>query len=351
MCRRGAELTIVFIGQPQPLAERLSSGRIAYHSLGFRRGRVVLRHPRWYAAQVARCGPDGALLVERGFMGAALRAGGYRAPIVAVEHGILLALPGLPTTGGLLQRLNYLGGAWADTAEVAVSDFMLKRTLRHPHARQVERIYNGIDFELYSPDPQANADDGSELAVGFAGRLIPGKGLDHLIHAIAQVSQQRAVKLLVAGDGPERTSLTALARALGCGSKIEFLGVVNDTPTFWRRCDIVAVPSDSFIESFSMVTLEAMSCGKAIVATHNGAIPELVIDGLTGTLVPTGDHTALARALLDYADRPDLRLAHGAAARARAVERFHIDACAQGYIDLFRQLAGRRAEAPSGCGG
>jgi glycosyltransferase involved in cell wall biosynthesis len=272
-------------------------------------------------------------------MGAALRAGGYRAPIVAVEHGALLALPSLASAQGCLQRLNFLAGAWADSTEVAVSDFMLERTCRHSHAQQIERIYNGIDSDRYLPDTTANIEHGAELVVGFAGRLISGKGADHLIRAVAHASQQRAVKVLIAGEGPERTRLTALARELGCESRVTMLGTVSDTPGFWRQCDVVVVPSDSFTESFSMVTLEAMSCGKAIVATRNGAIPELVLDGLTGTLVPAGDPMALARALITYAQSPDLRLAHGAAARARAVERFHIDACAQAYIALFSRLA------------
>jgi len=94
-------------------------------------------------------------------------------------------------------------------------------------------------------------------------------------------------------------------------------------------------------------TLEAMSCGKPIVASRDGAIPELIVDGTTGTLVPPGDVGALAKALALYAEHPELRYRHGLAARARAVERFHIEDCARAYLNLFAELATKRsARAP-----
>jgi glycosyltransferase involved in cell wall biosynthesis len=307
------------------------------------RGREVLRHPRRYAEEVARSGPDGALLVERGFMGGALRAGGYRAPIVAVEHGALLELPGITRSRRLLELANYLCGAWADDAEVAVSDFMLARTRQHPHARRLKRIYNGIDPDRYLPDEAPERTPHGELVIGFAGRLIPGKGADHLIRAIALADREAAARLLIAGDGPERERLKLLTASLNIESKVDFVGIVDDLPAFWRRCDVAAVPSDTFTESFSMVTLEAMTCGMPIVATRNGAIPELMRDGVTGTLVACGDVQELAHALVVYSRDPIVRRRHGAAGRARAIESFHLDACARAYLTLFSEL---RADRP-----
>jgi glycosyltransferase involved in cell wall biosynthesis len=117
-------------------------------------------------------------------------------------------------------------------------------------------------------------------------------------------------------------------------------------PAFWKASDIVAIPSDTFIESFSMVALEAMTCARPIVATRNGAIPELVVDGVTGTLVRPRDASAMAKALIAYAEQPELRQAHGHAARARAIENYHIDDCAQSYLDLFGELSATRDQAP-----
>jgi glycosyltransferase involved in cell wall biosynthesis len=350
----GAEITVVFIESPEPLAERLDGAGIPYLSLGFERGRDVLKHPRRYASAIGRAGPDGALLVERGFIGSALRMGGYRGPIVAVEHGqLLFERRDLTRSRRMLRRISRISGAWAADAEVAVSDFMLEGMRRHTHARLMRRIYNGIDPDVHQPLAEMRADRGAELVVGFAGRLVSGKGADRLIQALAQAGKRIPVNLLIAGDGPERPHLESLAETLGVASRVELCGVVGDLPGFWGRCDVTAIPSDAF-ESFSMVTLEAMACGMPIVATRNGAIPELIVDGVTGTLVPPGDVGALAQALIAYAEHPELRRAHCASARARAVERFHINACAQAYLDLFGELTTSstvRGSAPKSGGG
>jgi len=340
MRRLGAIVTIVFIGDPRPLAERLLRADIHYRSLNLKRGREVLRHPRMYAREITRAGPDGALLVERGFQGAALRAGGYRGAIVAVEHGSLL-FEGQASSGlrRLLRRISRVAGARTVDAEVAVSDFMLERMRHYAHARRTSRIYNGVDPDAYPVVLPARTDRSADITVGFAGRLVPGKGADHLIQACAQMNMHDRVRLLIAGDGPERPRLSSLAKTLGTDRSVEFLGVVNDVPALWRRCDIAVVPSDAF-ESFSMVTLEAMACGKPIVATRSGAIPELIVDGISGTLVTPGNVGDLTEALVAYADQPELRQKHGHAARARAVERFHIDTCARAYLDLFGNVLG-----------
>ncbi len=249
----GARVHVVFVGSPEPLAHRLSREGIPYSTLGLVRGRHVLRQPRIFAATVARSGPSGALLVERGFLGAALRAGGYSAPIVAVEHGEFLQRRTAGELGGTA-RLSRLAGARAVDAEVAVSDFMLTQMLTKAHASRTERIYNGVDPETYIASGPTHAAPQTPT-VGFAGRLIPGKGLDHLIRACAAARLGGPVRLLIAGDGPERAPLVALAKSAGGDADIQFLGVVDDIPALWRKCDVVAVPPDTFQESFSMAIL------------------------------------------------------------------------------------------------
>jgi glycosyltransferase involved in cell wall biosynthesis len=339
MARLGASATVVFVRQPWPLAERLAASELQFTSVGLGRGRDVLRHPRRYAAAVTAAGPDGALLVECGFMGACLRAGGYRGPIVAVEHGTLLGPERLSKARRLFWKADRAIGAWADDAEVAVSDYMLERLQGHPHAKRVQRIYNGVDPETYTPAGNGRGHVGNDVVIGFAGRLIPGKGADQLIRAAVQASQRVPIRLLLAGEGPERAALASLAHSLGAASEIDFRGAVNDMPSFWQECDIAVVPSSTFVESFSMVALEAMACGRPVLASRIGALPELVVDGATGTLVTPGDVDALAAALVTYAEQPELRRQHGVAARARAVEQFHIDKCALAYIELFGELA------------
>ena len=92
MQQLGASVTVVFVQSPWPLAKRLAGSGIKHVCVGLAHGRDVVEHPRRYAAAVTEAGPDGALLLECGFMGATLRGGGYRGAIVAVEHGALLGL-------------------------------------------------------------------------------------------------------------------------------------------------------------------------------------------------------------------------------------------------------------------
>lgn len=343
MRQLGVEATLVFLQQSQPLASRLASMAVPYRSLDFRRGRDVLQHPRRYASEIADVGPDGALLVECGFMGGALRAGGYRGPIVAVEHGAILEARGYPRRRQLPWRVARMSGAWADDVEVAVSDFILERLRAYPHAGSLRRIYNGIDPSQYTPlDSSSARRENGDLTVVFGGRLIRGKGCDYLIEAVGLLRSTRPWKLLIAGDGPERARLESLAHSAGVGGLVEFLGLRHDMPTLWQAADVAVVPSAEFIEACPMTPLEAMAAAKPIIATRNGGLPEIVIDGETGILVAPGDAAALAEALDAYAGDPALRLAHGARGQARVNEHFNITGCAQAYLDLFTELARSR---------
>lgn len=340
MRQLGVDATVVFICQPQPLAARLDDADVPYRSLGFGRGRDVLRHPRRYAAEITRAGPDGALLVECGFMGAALRAGGYRTPIVALEHGAILEVRDYRWRRRPPWRLARMGGAWADNVEVAVSDFILERVRNHPHTAAVRRIYNGIDPTRFaSANPSSARMGDGECVVGFAGRLIYGKGPDYLIKAVARLRPTHSLRALIAGDGPERPRLESLAHTLGVDGMVEFLGLTYDMPAFWQATDVAVVPSAEFTEACPMTPLEAMASGKPVVATRNGGLPELVIHGKTGLLVPPADVDALAAALALYVEDRALRTYHGDCGRARVSERFHIAGCAQAYLDLFSDIA------------
>ncbi len=345
LLRMGANVEVVFISHPRPLAARLSEAGVPYRSLGFRRGRDIAFQPRRYARGIAAAAPDGALLVARGLLGAALRCGGYRGAIVAVEHGELLELPGISWPRRLRLRVAGSFGARADDVEVGVSEYMVTHMRRHSHARDIRLIRNGIDPTAYATADSPRTDYESDaLTLAFAGRLVRGKGADCAIRAVAKLDPVYRARLLIAGDGPERSKLEALAESTCRLGAVEFLGRVDSMPAFWRAADVVVVPPDSFTESFSMVTLEAMTCAKPIVATRNGAIPELITHGVTGTLIPLKDSDALARAITHYADRPDLRAAHGRAAFDRAVNSYHIDDCARAYFELFGELTARRGQ-------
>jgi glycosyltransferase involved in cell wall biosynthesis len=339
MHRLGTRVTIVFIEQPFPLARRLADLGIPHRSLGFRRGREVLRHPRRYATAVAPVSKDGALLIDCGFIGGALRAGGYRGPLVGVEHGSLLGVRRRSHIHRLLWRLARFSGAWANDIEVAVSDFLLGEMWGSPHADTLRRIYNGVNPMDYAPGVVDKSPGDESCTIAFAGRLVHGKGCDFLIRSIARLRTNSPARLLIAGDGPERQRLESLTRSLGVTHIVEFLGLVHDMPRLMRASDIVVVPSAEFVESCPMTPLEAMASGKPVVTTRNGGLPELVLDGETGMLVAPCDEHALAEAIRRYVDDSELRLTHGDAGRARVTQHFDIDQCARQYLGLFGELA------------
>jgi glycosyltransferase involved in cell wall biosynthesis len=337
MRQMGVEATLVYIEHPGPFEGTLLEKRLPHVTLGYDRGRDVLLHPRRFAREIARVGPDGALLSACGFMGAALRAGGYRQPIVATEHGEVLRARDYPQPRRALWNLARRAGARSDDVEVAVADHTLATMRQQPHARETRRIYNGIDPAAYGPARTSADSSSAHVRVAFAGRLIRGKGADDLIEAVGNLRQLDRVRLLIAGGGPDRARLETLVASKALGHVVEFRGLVNDMPRFWRSCDVVAVPSSEFVEACPLTVLEAMASGKPVVATLNGGIPELVVSGSTGTLVPPGDPGLLGEALERYVENEELRHRHGSAGRLHVNRNFRIDTCAQEYLAVFEE--------------
>ena len=328
----GASPGVVFVMHGQPLSERLDAAAIPHTTLGLPRGREVIRHPRAFAEAVSAIGPDGVFLPNGGYLAAALRIGGYGRRIVAVVHDAAQFTP-LTLHERIVRPFDRAAGFWASDVDVAVSEFVLARIRRRSRRGRVVRIYNGVDLGLYSEVPRAS--DGNAVTVGYAGRLVKGKGVDVLLRSFAAGLAREGVRLRIAGDGPARPTLEALAAKLGLGGAVEFTGWMFDMPAFWRSCDVVAMPSDRFVESFGMAAVEAMACARPVVVTANGALPELVDDGVTGFVVPRGDAEALAEALVSLVRDPEKRHAVAYAARARCEQRFDIRDCATSYLELF----------------
>jgi len=337
----GVLAEVVIVTCDGPVTARLEGAGIPYRVLGFRRGRDILRHPRMFTAGVSMEGLGGVILPACGFIGASLRLGGYGGPIIAVEHGDLLQARG-SRLRELLKRVSRVAGALADDMEVGVSDFVVEELRAVPHARHLRRIYNGVDPKRFGPLP-GRPSASSGLVIGFAGRLIPGKGVDHAIRAVALACARAEVRLLIAGDGPERPRLESLAREMGVATQVEFLGMLSEVDAFWQRCGLAIFPSQELIESFGMSVLEAMASSRPVVVTNRGAYPELVLDGVTGKIVRVGDVEGLADALIAYANSSELRSSHGAAGRERALASFDIAASARAYIGSLEEVATRRS--------
>jgi glycosyltransferase involved in cell wall biosynthesis len=331
----GVDARVPFVRDPGALAADLDRLGVPYESFGARRVEEVLWRPRAFARFAASFGPDGSLLPTIGHLAPALRVGGYSAPLVAVEHGFLLLMKSMGLHWRLARHLERLLSAPFIDAEVAVSDFMRDEVMRVPHVRTVRVIRNGIDLTRFTPQPPPDAPD---CVFGAASRMVDGKGIPELVTAFARVSQDGPpVRLRLAGDGPERARIVDLVSALGVDERVELAGVVGDMAAFWRDVDVAVMPSTGE-ESFGMVALEAMACGRPVVATTNGGVEQVMSDGVNGMLVARGDADALASAMQAYARDPGLRGAHGQAGRQRAEAEFTMQRCASEYAALLREI-------------
>lgn len=162
-------------------------------------------------------------------------------------------------------------------------------------------IPNGVGKAFYEVDKSALR-PALQLDILFIGNLVPTKGVETLIRALALIEKSKRVRLTIAGDGPDRDRLMRLSRACGVESRTEFLGTIppGDVPSLMSRHHVLVLPSLS--EGRPNVILEAMAAGLPVVGTDIRGIRELVQDGKTGWIYPLGDSPILASVLEDLCD-------------------------------------------------
>ncbi|MBI3298075.1 MAG: glycosyltransferase family 4 protein [Elusimicrobia bacterium] len=172
-----------------------------------------------------------------------------------------------------------------------------------------------------------------------SARLAPYKGIDLLLMAFARLRETRPeARLVLAGRDQSRGSLAGFAGRLGLAPHVEFAGQLSPSALSRRLAEARVFVLPSRRENFPIALLEAMSAGKAVVATRAGGVSELVRHGVDGLLVPSGDPGALTRAMRRLWDDPALRRRLGASARRRA-RRFSWDAAAAAYEPLYAAAA------------
>jgi glycosyltransferase involved in cell wall biosynthesis len=180
---------------------------------------------------------------------------------------------------------------------------------------------------------------GTEPRLLCVGRLIPVKGHLVLLRALAQ-ARARVPELVLelAGQGPLEPALRSYVRELGLGDAVRFLGFVSPVQSVIEGAAIVVVPSLG--EGFGMVALEAMERARPVIASAVGGLPEIVVDGETGLVVPPSDAEALAEAMVALASDLPRAAAMGQAGRRRAVEAFTEERATSGIEALYvRELS------------
>ena len=217
---------------------------------------------------------------------------------------------------------------------IALSPLMRQGLLaRFPELRDRLEL---VASELPWPDVEPTQLPSDPPVLLCLGRLVRDKGFDLALQALAVLAPKYPhLKMLVAGDGVERGSLEALARKLGIGFKVEFLGQVESelVPLLLNRATVVLVASRNE-EPSAVVLREAAQMGRAIVATRVGGTPELIEDGVNGLLVEKENPGAIADAVRRLLDHPEELRVLGGNARARAKQQFDF----QRYFDHIMRL-------------
>ena len=195
-------------------------------------------------------------------------------------------------------------------------------TLRYaPRAKPVTVVPYGVDLARFQP--VQNGARQSDVVVGAGARLSQEKGLDVLLRAVARlITAGRPLRVVLAGDGPERARLVRLAGELGIAERVLFLGEVphEEVPAVLAGLDIFAMPS--LAEGFGVAALEAQAMELPVVASNVHGIPDVVDDGRTGLLTPPGDVALLADAIDRLAGDAGLRAEMGRAGRTFVQERY-----------------------------
>lgn len=196
-------------------------------------------------------------------------------------------------------------------------------------------IPNGVDTRFYRPDPHAHREAGRLL---FAGRLSPQKGCDLAIRALRELLPTfPELTLHIAGAGAWEQAYRNLARRLGCGDRVHWLGWLDPVQLRqeYRRCGLFLMPSR--FEPFGLSALEAMACGAPVVAAATGGLPEFITDQENGFLVSPANPAALAEAVRALLVNPTNAARLGASAAARADD-FTWERAAQVTLRVYRSL-------------
>jgi glycosyltransferase involved in cell wall biosynthesis len=169
-----------------------------------------------------------------------------------------------------------------------------------------------------------------------AANLVRRKGVDVLLAAVAALDPRSRAVLWVAGDGPERAALEAVAARLGLAERVRFLGRRSDVPDLLEACDVFVLPSRH--EGLGVAALEAMARGRPVVASAVGGLAEIVVPEQTGLLVPPEDSAALAAALERLIADLGLAQRFGAAGAKRVQEHFLAEQMVSAYETLYREI-------------
>jgi L-malate glycosyltransferase len=220
-------------------------------------------------------------------------------PFVTTLHGTDITIVGadrsyLPVTRYSIEQSDGV---------TAISNYLKKRTVQEFEIRNpIEVIYNFVNCDAYRRDPHAQENRGKfaapdERILVHVSNFRPVKRICDVIEIFDRVQKQIPSRLLLMGDGPERSRAEWLVGQKGLRKKVEFMGKVDRVSEKLSVADLMLMPSE--LESFGLAALEAMACEVPCVATAVGGVPEVIEHGRTGYLAQVGDVETMARCAIE----------------------------------------------------
>jgi N-acetyl-alpha-D-glucosaminyl L-malate synthase BshA len=264
-----------------------------------------------------------------------------RLPFVTTLHGTDITLVGLdrsylPITRYAIQESDGVTSISTYLKEKTITDFGV--------TRGIEVVPNFVNCDVYTPinDEAARAKargrlaDPSEAVLMHLSNFRPVKRVTDVVKIFARIVREMPARLVLIGDGPERSAAEWLAHDLGIQAKVTFLGKQDRVNELLPLADILLMPSQ--LESFGLAALEAMACKVPSIATRVGGVPELIDDGVTGLLYPVGDVEGMAMGALSLLRDRDRLQAMRDAGRKTAQSRFCATLVVPQYVRYYEQV-------------
>jgi N-acetyl-alpha-D-glucosaminyl L-malate synthase BshA len=266
---------------------------------------------------------------------------GRRLPFVTTLHGTDITLVGLDRSYLPITRysINQSDGV------TAVSNYLRDRTMRvFDVNKEIEVIYNSVNCDVYcrcknSSELRAEYAPKDERLLVHLSNFRPVKRVTDVIEIFDRVRKQIPSKLLLIGDGPDRSVAEWLAVQKGIHEDVLFLGKQDQVEEKLGICDILLMPSE--LESFGLAALEAMACEVVPVATRTGGVSEVIEHGTSGYLADVGDVDTMARYAIELLNDESRLRAMGKASRAVAQARFCSSRIVPQYESYYRRVVER----------
>jgi len=306
-----------------PLARRMTDQGIPGYELRISRLKVLYPLKVFSFARILRRENVGVLVSN---VSADMKTASIAARLVGVPHIIYRRGIAIPVHNSLINRYFFrrvLTRIIANSQETKRT-ILANNKLLVPEDK-IQVIYNGIRASEFNGDfePLYKRAEG-EIVLGCAGRLSAEKGHEILLEVMAHLKEKEiSCKLLLAGEGKLSQALMTQARSLGVDHLVEFLGFVNDMPSFYKSIDIFLLPSQ--FEGFGYVLIEAMASGKPVVAFDVKSSGEIVDHGETGYLVPLNQVIDMADRVLELSADKMLRDKMGKKGRASVEDLFSFE--------------------------